>query len=76
MIAIASPSSALFRRLFLPLASLIIRYVRVALGVAVGYFYYSYFTLRDVQDLYEETFQESNTFMSMKPKRFKCLFKL
>lgn len=46
MIAIASPSSALFRRLFLPFASTIIRFVRVALGIRVCYFYYS--TIFDV----------------------------
>lgn len=74
MIAIASPSSALFRRLFLPFASVIIRFVRVALRVRVGCFYYS--TRFDVEDLYMKTFQESEPSVSLKYSPVKVFFKL
>lgn len=73
MIAIASPSSALFRRLFLPFASVIIRFVREALRVRVGSFYSTRF---DVEDLYEKTFQESEPSDSLKYSPVQVFFKL
>lgn len=74
MIAIASPSSALFRGLFLPFASVIIRFVRVALRVRVGCFYYS--TRFDDEDLYVKTFQGSEPSVSMKYSLVKVFFEL
>lgn len=74
MIAIASPSSALFRRLFLPFASTIIRFVRVALGIRVCYLYYSFKFL--VEDWYEKKLQESGTSIRMIQNQVKGFFKL